>query len=637
MSQAVSGRFKPIKRRSKTPSKRVLKRIDDLLHDALEVRVKDVDMSIHQASDALMMAESIEDKDRIARANNYLGLFYMITGNNPQSLVFAEKARAHYARKKNTPGEAFALYTMGSVHYKTANHEKGLEMLFDSLKIWEEVGDQFNESRTLKAIGYIFEIFDDYDNAIKNYLKCLEISREIEDKNGESNACNPLSGIYLKQGKLDLADELIERSIQLKEETQDLRGMAFAYFGKGKVLFEQGLYQQAEEYLLKSLHLHFEMGERLGEGLAKRKLSQVYYLTGKLDRAEEFALMAIELARDIENEDIVYKAYLQLYLIAKTRGDIELSLSYYEKYHQVRERVLNMESSGKIKAREAIHHSQMARKEAEIARLKNIELKKAHDEIELKNKEITNSIRYAQRIQKAILPAVDRWNSEFPESFTMFLPKDHVSGDFYWMKRKGHKVWFACVDCTGHGVPGAMVSMVGYNGLNQLVDKMSLGSPAKILDNLCRFIKVAFRSEEVDINDGMDMSLCCFDRKNFTLHYAGANNSLVLIRGQQLIEYKANKQPVGNFENLQPFTNHQVDLIPGDRIYLSTDGYPDQFGGPKIKKFKTGNLKQLILDIQEHDMARQREVLMNSFYQWKGDHFQVDDVCLLGIELGKNE
>ncbi|MEQ8520951.1 MAG: SpoIIE family protein phosphatase, partial [Vicingaceae bacterium] len=189
----------------------------------------------------------------------------------------------------------------------------------------------------------------------------------------------------------------------------------------------------------------------------------------------------------------------------------------------------------------------------------------------------------------------------------------------------------------GHGVPGAMVSMVGYNGLNQLVDKMSLGSPAKILDNLCRFIKVAFRSEEVDINDGMDMSLCCFDRKNFTLHYAGANNSLVLIRGQQLIEYKANKQPVGNFENLQPFTNHQVDLIPGDRIYLSTDGYPDQFGGPKIKKFKTGNLKQLILDIQEHDMARQREVLMNSFYQWKGDHFQVDDVCLLGIELGKNE
>ena len=599
----------------------------------MEIRVKDVDMSIHQASDALMMAEQIGDEERIARANNYLGLYYMITGNNAQALVFAEKACDHYSKKKNSAGQAFALYTLGSVNYKTANHEKGLELLLKSLEIWRAVGDRENESRTLKALGYIYEIFDDYENAVDNYMKCLEISQEIGDKNGESNACNPLSGIFLKQGDLEKADELIERSIALKEETGDLRGMAFSYYGKGKVLYEQSQYRSAEEYFLKSLHLHYEMGERLGEGLVKRKLAMVYFTTGDLDRAEEFTIMALDVGRHIENDDIVYESYHQLYQIAKARGDVELSLSYYEKFHEFKERVMNTEITGKVKARDAIHASELSRKEAEIERLKNIELKKAHDEIEEKNKEITESIRYAQRIQRAILPTPERWYAEFPESFALFMPRDHVSGDFYWMKKKGSKIVFAAADCTGHGVPGAMVSMVGYNGLNQLVDRLNITKPSAILDNLCRYIKLALKSEELDINDGMDMALCTFDKKTFKLQYAGANNPLYQVRGNELFEYTADKQPVGNYQYLKNFTTHNIDIRKGDRIYLMSDGYADQFGGEKHKKFKTANLKQLLLDIQEHSMSVQHEILVNSFQQWKGDHFQVDDVCLLGIEI----
>ena len=590
-------------------------------------------MSIHYTSDALMMANNIGDKDRIARANNYLGLFYMITGNNPQAIHFAEKAKAFYSKKRRTAGEAFALYTIGSVNYKTANHEKGLELLFESLKIWEEIGDKVNESKTLKAIGYIFEIFDDYDNAIKNYMRCMELSKEIGDKNGESNACNPLSGIYLKQGNLKKADELIELSIKLKEETGDLRGIAFAYYGKGKVLFEQEKYIEAEEYYLKSLHLHFEMGEPMGEGLTKRKLGQVYLATGLIEKAEIFTKMALEIGEKIENLDITYEAYLQLYDIAKIKGDIELSLEYFEKYHHVREKVLGMEISGKIKAREAIHNSQMSSKQAEIERLKNIELKKAHDEIEAIHHEITQSIKYAQRIQQAILPSAQRWRAEFPNSFTLFLPRDIVSGDFYWMKKKGNKVLFSAVDCTGHGVPGAMVSMVGFNGLNQLVERLNVTKPSVVLDNLCRFIKLAFKSEDLDIQDGMDMAFCCYNKKNFTLEYAGANNPLYLVRNGELIEHKADKQPVGNYADIKLFTNHLIQLQPGDRIYLMTDGYADQFGGPKHKKFKSSSFKNLILNLQTQPMQKQCDVLFKNFHDWRGHHFQVDDVCVLGVEF----
>ncbi|HAW50940.1 MAG TPA: hypothetical protein DCX54_01235 [Flavobacteriales bacterium] len=630
MAPSLRKKYRRIKSR---PSPKIIARIDTLLENALTIRVKDVDMSIHYASDALMMAKNIKDKERIARAKNYLGLFYMITCNNPQALYFAEKAKAYYSRKPNTAGEAFALYTIGSVNYKTANHEKGLDILFESLKIWREIGDKHNESKTLKAIGYIFEIFDDYDNAIKNYTRCLELSREIGDKNGESNACNPLSGIYLKQGNLKKADELIELSIKLKEETGDLRGIAFAYYGKGKVLFEQRKYIEAEEYYLKSLHLHFEMGEPMGEGLVKRKLGQVYLARGFMEKAELYTKMALEIGEKIENLDITYEAYFQLYTIAKMRGDIELSLEYFEKFHSVREKVLGMETSGKIKAREAIHSSELSGKQAEIERLKNVELKKAHDEIEHKNHEITQSIRYAQRIQQAILPSAQRWRTEFPESFTLFLPRDMVSGDFFWMKKKGNKVLFSAIDCTGHGVPGAMVSMVGYNGLNQLVERLNVTKPSVVLDNLCRFVKLAFKSEDLDIHDGMDMALCCFNKKNFTLEYAGANNPLYLVRDVELIEYKADKQQIGNYSDMNLFTNHVIQLKPGDRIYLMTDGYADQFGGPKHKKFKSSALKNLLLNIQTQNMHKQCDVLFKNFHDWRGLHFQVDDVCVLGVEF----
>jgi serine phosphatase RsbU (regulator of sigma subunit) len=611
--------------------------IDSLLKRALEIRIKDIELAIRWTNEALKIAEDLGDGERSARAKNYLGLFFMITGKNGEAIDYAEQAVTFFRNAgPNNEGEAFGLYTLGSVHYKTAHHEKGLALLFQSLEIYQVLGDKANESRTLKAIGYIYEIFDDYDNAIKNYLKCVEISNEIGDKNGESNACNPLSGIYLKQDNLEKADELIERSIRLKRETGDVRGIAFAYYGKGKVLFAQKKYQEAEEYINQSLHLHIEMGDPLGEGLAKQKLGKVFLASGDLEKAEEQTKMALEIGEKIKNNDIIYDALFQLYLIAKNRNQIALSLKYFEQYHRVKETVLNMESSGKIKAREAIHNAELSGKETEIERLKNIELKKAHDEIATQNREIMHSIKYARRIQQAILPSAQRWKSEFPNSFSIFIPRDIVSGDFYWLKKKGQKVLFSVVDCTGHGVPGAMLSMVGYNGLNQLVDRLNITKPSYLLDNLCGFMSLAFRSDEHDIKDGMDMAMCCYNKENFTLEYAGANNPLYLIRKGELIEYKANKQPIGNYSELSSFDNHVITLEDRDRVYLLSDGYADQFGGPNLRKFKSGTLKKLLIDIQDQPMEKQQQILSGRFEEWRGDYFQVDDVCLIGIEFSRN-
>ena len=288
---------------------------------------------------------------------------------------------------------------------------------------------------------------------------------------------------------------------------------------------------------------------------------------------------------------------------------------------------------------------------AEVVRQKEI--------IEAKNKDITDSIQYAQRIQNVILPPLTEFEDNFVESFVMFRPRDIVSGDFYWIEEVDDKIFFSVVDCTGHGVPGALVSVVGANSLNRCLMEFELKEPGEILNKLSELVKETFDKTDSDVRDGMDMALCCIDKNTRELTFSGAYNPLWVIRegagkiakdledfnlierkDKTFIEVKSNKQPVGYSYRAEPFRTTTIQLEENDMVYLFSDGYADQFGGTDDeviakggKKFKTVNFKDLLMTLSHKPLDDQLQIIEETFDTWKGDLPQVDDVCVIGVRI----
>lgn len=251
-------------------------------------------------------------------------------------------------------------------------------------------------------------------------------------------------------------------------------------------------------------------------------------------------------------------------------------------------------------------------------------------------KDVTDSIRYAKRLQDSILPPERFMQEHLPDSFVLFKPKDIVSGDFYWMDKSSDKVIFAAVDCTGHGVPGAFMSLVGANALNQAVREHHLNSPGPILDDLNKLSSQALNKgkDETSVRDGMDVAMCAVDFNTMKLEYAGANNPLYLIRDGEILKTNPDKFSIGGIETGEArYKNNEIDLKKGDVIYIFSDGYADQFGGPKGKKFMYSKFRKLILDIRNEPMHKQGRILDQTIEEWRGSYEQIDDILIIGVRV----
>lgn len=297
----------------------------------------------------------------------------------------------------------------------------------------------------------------------------------------------------------------------------------------------------------------------------------------------------------------------------------------------------------------AVRSYRIKKRDAETIMKQKLMVEQAHQEIK-------DSIVYAKRIQSAILPPAKLVKEYLKESFILYKPKDVVAGDFYWMEtinsdelrvmsgenpslntQDSQLVLFAVADCTGHGVPGAMVSVVCNNALNRSVREHGLTNPGEILNKTREIVIQEFEKSDEDVKDGMDIALCALlpsrEGVGGVLQYAGANNPLWIIRNGELIETKANKQPIGQFDNPEPYTTHTFELEQGDSIYIFSDGYVDQFGGEKGKKFKATAFRGLLLSIQDKSMEEQKTIINESFETWKGSLEQIDDVCVIGVKI----
>ncbi len=280
----------------------------------------------------------------------------------------------------------------------------------------------------------------------------------------------------------------------------------------------------------------------------------------------------------------------------------------------------------------------ITKKQKLIIEKQKLEVELQKELVEEQHKEIKDSMEYAKRIQSAILPPSRIVKEYLKESFILYKPKDIVAGDFYWMEsvaltgnNKEQKILFAAADCTGHGVPGAMVSVICNGALNRSIREYGLTEVGEILDKTREIVIQEFEKSDEEVKDGMDIALCSLEGNK--LHYAGAHNPLWIIRNGVILETKANKQPIGQFDNPTPYTTHSFELEKGDSIYIFSDGYVDQFGGEKGKKFKTKAFRTLLLSIQDKSMEDQKAIIDESFESWRGSLEQIDDVCVIGVRV----
>ncbi|MCW3102375.1 MAG: hypothetical protein JWO09_815 [Bacteroidetes bacterium] len=289
-----------------------------------------------------------------------------------------------------------------------------------------------------------------------------------------------------------------------------------------------------------------------------------------------------------------------------------------------------------LRENERLLEAKVIERTEEVVRQKE-EIETKNQELEVLYKHVTDSIKYAKRIQEAILPPDSLVKRVLPDSFVLYKPKDIVSGDFYWIDEKDGKTMFAAVDCTGHGVPGAFMSIVGYNILKHSVNNNNFTTPSLILDALNEGVSETLHHghEESQAKDGMDLSFCTIDYKKMELQYAGAFNPLYIIRDGELMQTKADKFPIGLFlgEEKKKFTNHTFKLHKGDVIYIFSDGYADQFGGPNGKKFMANHFRDLLLDVHKHPIDKQKEILNKTIEEWRGPLDQVDDILVIGVKI----
>ncbi|MCC6371578.1 MAG: SpoIIE family protein phosphatase [Bacteroidia bacterium] len=314
-------------------------------------------------------------------------------------------------------------------------------------------------------------------------------------------------------------------------------------------------------------------------------------------------------------------------------GNFEASYTPLSKDDSLGQALLKMRDD--LAENERVLEQKVIERTEEVVRQKS-EIESKNEELEILYKQVTDSIHYAKRIQDAILPSNSTVKKLLPDSFILFKPKDIVSGDFYWIEKKDKLVYFAAVDCTGHGVPGAFMSLVGYNILKDILNNTNATRPADILDALREGIVSTLKADDSgkQAKDGMDMTLCAINYETLELQYAAAFNPMCLIRNGELILYQANKFPIGSFIGEKTnFDNHTIQLLKGDQIFIFSDGYADQFGGPNGKKFMVGNFRKLLAQIAQLDSGSQKDKLDQTLLSWQGGQEQVDDVLVIGVKV----
>jgi len=565
-------------------------------------------------------------------------------GKYEQGITYYLKAHDQYESINDSLGIGTTLNNIGNMMFYQGEYEQALEYYKKSGQIDLQLKNDKNLAMNYGNIGMIYNQIGNSDSALVYNLKCMDFLEKFNDQFLLGTIYNNIALVYSDLKQYDNAFTYHSKSKSIKEEIGDQNGLATSLINIGNLNVELEKFSNSLSYYQDGLKISVEINSPLIEMNAHKGLSKAY----KNIKQYEKALNSYIRYSDIEDSlnNVTSKENIAILETKFETKEKEAQIEQQKKDHK--NEMFIQEAKNKIKTILLIGVSillllvtffvnifyrklKLTRQQKSIIQEQKLTVDKAFGELEIKNNEILDSITYAKRIQSAILPQGKVVKEYLKESFILYRPKDIVAGDFYWLEHSNNKVIFAVADCTGHGVPGALVSVVCNNGLNRSVREYGLTDPGQILDKTRELVIEEFEKSEDEIKDGMDIALCTLQDKK--LQYAGAHNPLWIIRKDELIEVKANKQPIGKYFTKESYTSHTFDLEDGDTIYIFSDGYVDQFGGPSGKKLKSRPFKDFLLSIQSHSMEEQFSLIDQHFENWKGKIDQVDDVCMIGVRI----
>jgi serine phosphatase RsbU (regulator of sigma subunit)/Flp pilus assembly protein TadD len=653
-----------------------------------------------------------KDKQDTFRVKHYLvlGTAYRLAGGMKEAMSVADSATSLSTKLNYLRGIAEALNLKASVYYTQGDYPNALNSLMQAVKAYQGKHDKLGLASITGNMGLIYKQEGDYKQALDCYLKAYQVHVDVKDTVGIIAVNNNLAVLYELLKDTTNALLYLKQNMELYKKRRNDNGEAITIANLGNIYEDAHEYDKALEYYMEGLKMDINTGDNIAMGTSCNNIGYVYLDKNDYKNAEVYELKALEISKSTGNLDLLGRTEGNLGFIYSHTGRWKEALEAEKMATSIKDTLINQAKSkqiGKLEAK-ADYDKQLVLQQAEqdkksalsqaensrqniiiffvaavalaagiitllifrslrVTREQKVLIEKQKTEVEIqksvveeKNKEITDSITYAKRLQDAILPSHSEIKKHLPEVFVLYQPKAIVAGDFYWMytpsqlsplgegvsqspfrglgqeSPTGEVTFIAAADCTGHGVPGAMVSVVCSNALNRAVKEFGIRDTGKILDKVNELVVNTYEKSSGKVKDGMDISISAitYGDKNIKLLWAGANNPLwVIPAGGGLLEVAPDKQPIGLSDDPKPFTTHELVLNKGDVFYLLTDGYAEQIGERDGQKFGDKRLQDKLVSLAKESMLKQGQMLEKQLDDWKSFSEQTDDICIIGVRV----
>lgn len=651
---------------------------------------------------AQLLAEKSNNYIYIAKTYFNIGLLNRYQSNYYKANEFTKMAQKIFVKNKNQKGIAQCLGSIGVIHMEQAEYPMALDNYFNSLKIYDEQNDKKGIAYTYGNIGNVYYLQGNFDRAIDYFSRSLEIYKSLGQMSGISKICNLLGAVYNKKGLFDDASKYYNMSLTICKQLNDKHGIAYCYEYIAESFLVQGNFEKALELNQQSLALREELGNKSGVAKNLFSIGKLQLLKNENIKAIQYFNKSLEIAKELNSLELMKSNYEYLSTIYNGMSDYKKAYEYLSLNRIISDSIFNIEKSKQFSQLEMNymfekkkHQMELKQKQKEALELiehnklriirnvfiigffvllllafilyrnykgkmranklllvKNMEIELQKEEImsqseNLKdtnnilqdtNTKLTDSIYYAQKIQEAILTPSCIIKQYFPESFIIYLPRDIVSGDFYWISKENNLIFIICADCTGHGVPGALMSMIGNTLLNEIIITKDIHSPSKILEEMNHSINHSI-NRETDLtqsqDDGMDMSICCIDTEKKIITVAAAYHHMIVIQDDKMQIITGAIHSVGGLLSgrVQPTYDEVILPLKKDTVfYLFSDGFYDQFN-PVSTKMGFDDFSRALYKNHKMPMADQKINLLEKFKEWKGSFSQLDDILVMGFNL----
>jgi serine phosphatase RsbU (regulator of sigma subunit) len=645
-------------------------KIDTLLNVSRKLVHNQPSKAYLYAKKALTLAEELKDLPKIYEAHSQVAEVYWVYGDYEDELKHLGDALKIAQKLKNNALLSEVLTKLANVHIELKNYQKAFDYTFQALDLAKKMNDQQKTTMLTINLGDYYHRMGDDKKAIAYTQQALRFSKKIKNNFHDAFASLNMAMILNHQRKYEEAVTYAQNALlSFQRQSKQLYNLyalielgighgglkkyneAYTYFDKALKIALSLKAKPMLIHLYHQLSILSEQQNNFAESLRYHKLHKAYSDSIYNDEKSK-QLAKIQGLIEVENqnqtiehltqknesqEQILITRTYSFFAILASIVVVLLVLYINNLQKQKVNKVLFNQNVEILKQQEKILKQQNnIEKKNKMLELQNYEINLKNGEIEEQNKDITDSIEYAQRIQQAILPTTERIIKALPEHFILFKPKDIVSGDFYWFYESHDKVFISAIDCTGHGVPGAFMSLIANDLLNNIIINRKIEAPDIILKELHHGVRYALNQSETQNKDGMDITLCVIDKKQKNILFSGAYNPLVYFQDNEFVNINGDNNPIGGWHSKgenRNFTVHTIDIQKPTMVYMYSDGYQDQFGGKDERKFMKSRLRKLLTDIHSKSMGEQKQILNQTIEDWKSGYEQVDDILVIGFRV----